>query len=93
MSSALPFLISRIEAGFPSPADDYREEPLDLKAFVVTNPAATFYVRAERGSLPARGIERGDLLVVDRSRRPQPGSVGPGNRPGRNPPPVDARCG
>ncbi|SDU13872.1 DNA polymerase V [Verrucomicrobium sp. GAS474] len=71
----LPFLVAQIPAGFPSPADDYREEPLNIQQLVTRNPLATFFVRAHTHALPSRGIELGDLLVIDRSRTPSPGQV------------------
>jgi DNA polymerase V len=62
-------------AGFPSPAEDYFEEPLDLTAQLVRNPAATFYMRVRGNCMAAAGIAEGDLLVVDRSLEPQDGSI------------------
>jgi DNA polymerase V len=62
-----PTYTSTISAGFPSPADDYIENNLDLNAMVVKHPAATFYVRVEGDSMKDAGIQSGDLLVVDRA--------------------------
>ncbi|MBA2367531.1 MAG: translesion error-prone DNA polymerase V autoproteolytic subunit [Candidatus Protochlamydia sp.] len=63
----LPFFISAIQAGFPSPADDYIEKALDLNELVIQHPAATFYVRVQGDSMQNAGIFSGDILVVDRS--------------------------
>jgi DNA polymerase V len=63
----LPLYESRVQAGFPSPADDYSEGTLDLNELLVKNPTATFYVRAQGDSMIGAGIEEGDILVVDRS--------------------------
>ena len=71
----LPFIVDHIPAGFPSAASDYSEEPLNLHHLVARNPLATFFVRVHTHSLPKRGIELGDLLVVDRSRTPGAGEV------------------
>lgn len=65
---ARPLLASRVEAGFPSPADDYVERTLDLNEEVITHPAATFFLRAGGRSMLGAGIHDGDLLVVDRSK-------------------------
>lgn len=65
--SGAPFFLARISAGFPSPADDYVESALDLNAYLVRNPAATFMVRVGGDSMAGAGIADGDLLVVDRS--------------------------
>ena len=62
-------------AGFPSPAEQYLEPPLDLNELLVKRPAATYYVRVEGDSMIEAGIHNGDLLVVDRSLRPASGDV------------------
>lgn len=72
---ACPLLLSMVAAGFPSPAEDYVEGPLNLHAHMVSRPAATFFVRASGESMTGAGIRPGDLLVVDRSIRPTPGRV------------------
>ena len=54
-------------AGFPSPADDYLETQIDLKAELVRNPDATFIVRVQGDSMQDDGINDGDVLIVDRS--------------------------
>jgi DNA polymerase V len=43
--------MTSIEAGFPSPADDYIEGSLDLNQHLVKHPAATFFVRVSGQSL------------------------------------------
>jgi DNA polymerase V len=63
----LPLYESRVQAGFPSPADDFSEGTLDLNEYLIKNPAATFYVRAQGNSMTGAGIYEGDILVVDRS--------------------------
>ncbi len=62
-------------AGFPSPAEQYLEPPLDLNELLVRRPAATYFVRVEGDSMTGAGIHDGDLLVVDRSLRPASGDV------------------
>lgn len=64
-----------VAAGFPSPAEQYLEPPLDLNEFLVKRPAATYFVRVEGDSMIGAGIHNGDLLVVDRSLRPANGDV------------------
>ena len=71
----LPLIGGRVEAGFPSPADDFIERSLDLNEQLVANPIATFFVRASGHSMDGAGIHDGDLLVVDRSITPSHGSV------------------
>ena len=72
---ALPFYGSRVAAGFPSPADDHLEGPIDLNEHLVAHPAATFVVKVEGESRVGAGIRNGDLLVVDRSREAKSGSI------------------
>lgn len=64
---ALPLFLSPVQAGFPSPADDFVEQRLNLHRHLVKNQAATFFVRAHGDSMIEAGIHDGDLLVVDRS--------------------------
>ena len=71
----LPLYTSRIAAGFPSPADDHLEAPLDLNAHLVKHPAATFVVRVDGDSMTGAGIYNGDLLVVDRSLDAKSGHI------------------
>ena len=66
----MPLLMDRVAAGFPSPADDYVEGCLDLNAYLVKHPAATFFVRVAGQAVLGAGIHPGDLLVVDRSLGP-----------------------
>ena len=70
-----PLLASRVEAGFPSPADDYVERTLDLNEELITKPAATYFLRAGGRSMLGAGIHDGDLLIVDRSITAEPGMV------------------
>ena len=64
-----------VVAGFPSPAEQYLEPPLDLNELLVRRPAATYFVRVEGDSMSGAGIHDGDLLVVDRSLCPADGDV------------------
>ena len=72
---AIPVYLSRVAAGFPSPADDYIEETIDLNKHIIKRPAATYFARANGDSMVGVGIFNGDLLVVDRSKTPVTGSV------------------
>ena len=71
----VPFMGGCVVAGFPSPAEQYVERPLDLNELLVARPAATYFVRAEGDSMEGAGIRSGDLLVVDRSLEPVNGAV------------------
>ncbi|MBN1821414.1 MAG: translesion error-prone DNA polymerase V autoproteolytic subunit [Prolixibacteraceae bacterium] len=71
----LPVSYAFIRAGFPSPAEDYSEERLDLNKKLVSNPTNTFFVRVKGESMSGDGISDGDLLVVDRSAVPGNNSI------------------
>ena len=72
---AIPLYLERCAAGFPSPAQDYVEAELDLNQYCIRHPAATFFVRASGNSMNDIGLKDGDLLVVDRSLRPEHGDI------------------
>ena len=60
-----------ISAGFPSPADDFKELRISIDQEVVRNEEATFYARVSGQSMQGAGLDDGDLLVIDRSLEPQ----------------------
>jgi len=70
-----PLYLSPVAAGFPSPAEDYVEQRLDLHRHLVRNEAATFFLHASGQSMTGAGIHDGDLLVVDRSAEASDGRV------------------
>lgn len=63
----LPLFTEAVRAGFPSPAQGYLEEPLDLNSLCIRQEEATFLLRVEGDSMIGAGIYAGDILVVDRS--------------------------
>ncbi len=71
----LPLLLAGVQAGFPSPADDFIDKRLDLNEHLISHPAATFFVRAVGDSMLGAGIHDGDLLIVDRAVEPSAGKV------------------
>ncbi len=72
---AIPLFSDRISAGFPSPAQDYIEQALDLNELCIKHPAATFFVRVEGDSMVDAGISPNDILVVDRSITAEHGDI------------------
>ena len=72
---ALPYADQGIQAGFPSPAQDYISETIDLNRELIRHPAATFYGRVSGDSMIGDGIESGDILVIDRSIEPSDGDL------------------
>jgi DNA polymerase V len=67
---SIPFLLSKVKAGFPSPADEYLEKTIDFNQFLVQHPAATFCMRVSGSSMTGASINDGDILVIDRSLEP-----------------------
>ena len=72
-STSLPlqYADGGIRAGFPSPAQDYISETIDLNRDLIRHPASTFYGRVVGDSMIEEGIEEGDILVIDKSVEPE----------------------
>ncbi len=64
-----------ISAGFPSPADDFKEIRISLDKELVKNKEATFYARVSGDSMIEAGLNDGDLLVIDKSLNPENGKI------------------
>jgi SOS-response transcriptional repressor LexA len=71
----LPLFATAVSCGFPSPAEDYIDNVLDLNDLLIQKPAATFFVRAKGDSMVNAGIYEGDLLIIDRSINPKSGHI------------------
>jgi len=65
---SLPILLESIPAGFPSPAENFVDRSLDLNEYLVSHPAATFFIKVEGDSMIGAGISSGDILIVDRAQ-------------------------
>ena len=63
----IPYFLERVPAGWPSPADDYVERPIDLNEHLIKNPAATHFVRVSGDSMINACISDGAILIVDKS--------------------------
>ena len=71
-----PIYSGKVSAGqsrFPSPAQDYEQEELDLNKHLIKNPPATFYYNVGNAydSMIDVGILPNALLIVDRSITPK----------------------
>ncbi len=71
IETRIPF----ISAGFPSPAEDYRENSISLDRYIIQNPASTFMASANGNSMERVGIYHGDILIIDRSLSARDGDV------------------
>lgn len=63
----LPFVDNGIKAGFPSPAQDYLTESIDLNKTLIRHSETTFYAKVSGDSLTEAGISDGDLVIIDKS--------------------------
>ncbi len=70
-----PYAAEGVSAGFPSPADDFKEPRISLDKELITNQDATFFARVRGNSMINAGVADGDLLVVDRSKEPRDGKI------------------
>ncbi len=68
--SKITFFDTGISAGFPSPADDFKESRISLDKELIKNPDATFFARVSGESMIGAGLEDNDLLIIDRSLEP-----------------------
>lgn len=71
----IPLGMVKVSAGFPSPAADYEDKRLDINEYLVQNPVSTFFFPVEGDSMQGAEIFAGDILVVDKSVRPQHGHI------------------
>ena len=72
---ALPLFGEVVQCGFPSPAQDYVEQRIDLNKLLIQHPSSTYFVIAAGDSMIDAGIGDGDLLVVDRSLNAEHGDI------------------
>ena len=68
-------LLCTTPAGFPSPAADDLEEPIDLGSWLMEHPAASYVMRVDGHSMLDAGITDGDLIVVNRAVKPRAGHI------------------
>jgi DNA polymerase V len=71
----LPYYLNSVQAGFPSPAEDYVDAKLDLNEYLIGRPSATYFVRVAGDSMINSGINSDDILIVDRSKTAHHGAV------------------
>lgn len=71
----LPIYMSKVSAGFPSPAEEYVEKRLDTNDYLIDQKDATFFVTIQGQSMIDVGLLPGDKVVVDRSKKPKLGNI------------------
>ncbi|MEC7264983.1 MAG: translesion error-prone DNA polymerase V autoproteolytic subunit [Bacteroidota bacterium] len=73
--TGIPLSNNTVSAGFPSPADDFKEKRISLDHALIKNKEATFYARVSGKSMVGAGLDDGDLLVIDRSLEAEHGKI------------------
>jgi DNA polymerase V len=71
----LPFADEGVRAGFPSPAQDFMSESIDLNRDLIIHSESTFYARVAGDSLKDANVADGDILVIDKSLEPRDGDM------------------
>lgn len=66
-AATIPLVVAKVPAGFPSPADDYIDRPLDFNELLIVNPAATFAIRVASDSMIDAGIFPDDIAVINKA--------------------------
>jgi len=75
ISVLLPYYQIAVKAGFPSPANDYTEERIDLNKEFIKHPLSTFIVSCEGDSMKDAFIPPKAKLIIDRSITPKNGDI------------------
>ena len=65
----------RVPAGFPSPADDFLEEKINLNTLLIERPSSTFVMQVSGDSMNKAGILDGDHIIVDKSKTAISGKI------------------
>lgn len=74
-SIPLPLFTERVRGGFPSPAQDYVEDRLNLNTLLIAHPSATYFIKVSGDSMTGAGTGDSDLLMVDRSLSASHGDI------------------
>lgn len=64
-----------VHAGFPSPAEDFQAERIDVLKHIVRHPQATYTLRVRGDSMRDEGVFDGDVILVDRAIKPRHGLI------------------
>ena len=75
ISVLLPYYQISVKTGFPSPANDYTEERIDLNKEFIKHPLSTFIVSCEGDSMKDAFIPPKAKLIIDRSITPKNGDI------------------
>ena len=62
-------------SGFPSPANDYIENPININDLLIKRSSSTFLMRYKGNEMIYSGIKNNAILVIDRSIKPKNNSI------------------
>ena len=68
-------VLGRVEAGFPSPAEEELVDTLSLDDLLIQNREATFLLKVSGDSMTGAGIMPGDMVLIDKALRPKSGDI------------------
>ncbi|KQQ90976.1 S24 family peptidase [Aureimonas sp. Leaf324] len=68
-------VVSPAACGFPSPAQDWEDEALNLVEILRLDSASAFVFRLAGSSMIEAGLFDGDLVIIDKGSRPRNGSI------------------
>ncbi|WP_395075680.1 LexA family protein [Flavobacterium sp.] len=75
-STVMPYFDDGIQAGFPSPANDFEELTISFdKEVFGSSPSTIFCARVTGASMEGAGISDNDIIAVDRLLIPQDGDI------------------
>ena len=74
-TTKLEFVSEGISAGFPSPADDFKNKRISLDEELINDVNTTYYARVSGESMIGAGLDNNDLLVIDKSITPKDGKI------------------
>ena len=68
-------VLGRVEAGFPSPAEEELADTISLDDLLIKNREATFLLKVSGDSMSGAGILPGDMVIVDKGQTPKSGDI------------------
>jgi SOS regulatory protein LexA len=73
-SIGLP-MAGSVQAGFPSPEEEALCDVISIDEYLITRPESSFLLRVSGDSMIGEGIMEGDLVIVEKGRKPKEGDV------------------
>lgn len=67
-------LLGTIKAGYPTAEDGYLQRML-LQDYLIENPKTSYLLQINHGGLLEAGINAGDVVIVDKSKKPKSGDI------------------